>query len=285
MTTIQDKIHIASTWLVEVVKDYKPIAVFGLFSGGHDSLSATWLASTLPQFTSAVHINTGIGVEETRRFVQRTCRNQNWPLLELKAEENVNSKGQPDPKSYRDFVLKYGFPGPAGHGFMYVNLKERALKRLGRMYGADARGKNKRRIMLVTGVRNQESARRMGNAAEDVDVRGREIWVNPILDWTKSDTSELIEYDRLERSPIVDLIHKSGECLCGAFAKPGELEELKLWPQTREAYDRIKALEAEAKAAGVHCVWGTRPPKKQQERQYKQLELGPLCWSCSKYHG
>lgn len=285
MTTIQDKIHFATMRLAEAIHEHNPIAVFGLFSGGHDSLSATWIAATrLKLFTSVVHINTGIGIAATRHFVIDTCVEQGWKLLELQAEENRNAKGERDPQRYRDFVLKYGFPGPHGHGMMYARLKERALKRLGRMYGANCRGKTKQRILLVSGCRQAESDRRMGNT-ELLQVRGREIWVNPILDWSKSDTSELIEYAGLKRNPVVDLIHKSGECLCGAFAKPGELEELKLWPQTREAYDRIKALEAEAKAAGVHCVWGTRPPKKQQERQYKQLELGPLCWSCSKYHG
>jgi len=32
--------------------------------------------------------------------------------------------------------------------------------------------------------------------------------------------------NNLKRNEVVDLIHKSGECLCGAFAKPGELKRL-----------------------------------------------------------
>lgn len=274
--TIQDKIDIACERLNRAIETYKPIAVFGLFSGGHDSLSATYVASKCGM-AKAVHINTGIGVQRTRQFVYDTCREQGWELLELKAIDNHYMGGKPNPMIYRQMVMKYGFPGPGKHGVMYIKLKERALVRLAWMYGAHARGKNKRRIMHVTGVRTQESVRRMGHV-DEVQVRGREVWVSPIHDWTKSDTSELIEYVGLKRSPVVDLIHKSGECLCGAFAKPGELEELSLWPETRQAYDEIIAMQAEASAAGVHCKWGTRPPK---ERKSK-TKPGLLCQSCMK---
>jgi 3'-phosphoadenosine 5'-phosphosulfate sulfotransferase (PAPS reductase)/FAD synthetase len=274
---MQTKIDNAVALLQEVIREHKPTNVFGLFSGGHDSLSSTFVTSHLPEFTAAVHINTGIGIARTRQFVHDTCQEECWKLIELKASENTNTKGASDPQNYRDFVLKYGFPGPAGHGMMYVRLKERALQRLARMFNASARGKEKRRILLVAGCRSQESKRRMGNT-QIVQVRGRFIWVNPIHDWNKCDTSDLIEFAGLKRNPIVDLIHKSGECLCGAFAKPDELEELKLWPDTREAYDRIKSLELEAAAAGKHCVWGTRPPRCERST----AKPGVLCWSCGK---
>jgi hypothetical protein len=52
----------------------------------------------------------------------------------------------------------------------------------------------------------------------------------------------------------------SGECLCGAFAKPGELEMIRFFfPDTAAEIDE---LERKAKAAKKHCVWGTRPPRK-----------------------
>ncbi len=259
--------------LVAAIETYKPVAVFGLFSGGHDSLSATYVASQVPQLTAACHINTGIGVRRMREFVRETCKTRNWPLIELKASQNTNAKGWPDPQIYREIVLKYGFPGPAGHGMMYARLKERALRRLARKYGADVR-KN-RRIILVSGCRSQESTRRMGTV-DEVQVDGRAVWVAPIHDWTKLDTTKLIEYAGLERNPVVDCIHKSGECLCGAFGKPGELDELAIWPDTQEVYHEIKALESEAKAVGVHCVWGTRPPRACRSK----AKPGMLCWGC-----
>ena len=72
----------ALSTLSEAVDRFKPKSVFGLFSGGHDSLTATYIASLHPSFTAAVHINTGIGIEATRDFVRNTCANRNWKLLE-----------------------------------------------------------------------------------------------------------------------------------------------------------------------------------------------------------
>lgn len=266
--------------IVDAVNEYKPVAVFGLFSGGHDSLSAMYTARETDRMTAAVHINTGIGVPATREFVRDTASDLKVQLIELKAAENTNAKGLPDPQRYRDLVLKFGFPGPASHGMMYQRLKERALNRLARMFEASTRKRNEpRRIMLVSGCRSEESKRRMGNT-KPLTVNGRFIWANAIHDWTKVQTSRLIEHAGLSRNLVVDLIHKSGECLCGAFAKEGEKEELNQWDVTRPAYQQIVALEKEAAAAGVHAVWGTRPPKKCSLS--KQLPLGPLCWSCDK---
>lgn len=104
-------------------------------------------------------------------------------------------------------------------------LKERQLRQLERDYKASGRKSNLRRVMYVSGARTQESTRRMGNTAE-VQIDGRRIWVAPCHDWSKLDTSDYLEHFGQPRNLVVDLIHKSGECLCGAFAKKGELAEL-----------------------------------------------------------
>lgn len=259
-------------------RQHSPVGLFGLFSGGHDSFSATYVASLHPAFTAAVHINTGTGVKATRDYVLDTCAKREWTLREFKATENINAKGESDPQDYRQIVLQHGFPGPAGHGMMYSRLKQRAIQLLGREVGTNCRGKQKKRMMLVSGGRSQESTRRMGHV-EECQVEQNRVWVAPIHDWTKHDTSLCLELANQPRNIVVDLIHKSGECLCGAFAKSGELEELALWPQTRPAYERIKALEAEVKP--IHgWGWGERPPKKRGTITVNPP--GPLCWSCGK---
>jgi len=286
---LKEQLQLATNRILAAVDEQQPVAVFGLFSGGHDSLSAMYAARETDLMTAAVHINTGIGVPATREFVRDTANDLKVTLIELKAVENTNRKGELDPQCYRDLVLEYGFPGPAGHGMMYQRLKERALNRLARMFEASTRKRRlnpkvkgvfapSRRIMLVAGCRSQESVRRMGNTKE-VDVQGRFVWVNAIHDWTKVHTSSLIEHARLSRNLVVDLIHKSGECLCGAFAKEGEKEELNQWDLTRPAYNHIIKLEAEARAAGVYAEWGKRPPKKCASTN---KPVGPLCWSCDK---
>jgi len=267
-------INIAVERLDRAIKELDPIAVFGLFSGGHDSFSSTFVASQHPKFTAVVHVNTGIGIEATRQYVRDTCEARRWPLLEYRATENTNSKGEPDPMDYDAIVRKHGFPGPASHRWMYQFLKDRPLRTLERSFGASCRGKNKKRVLYVSGCRNQESERRMANT-EEMHVEGRRIWCAPIHDANKCDTSDILAFAKQPRSEVVDLIHKSGECLCGAFAKRAELEELKLWDITRPAYDRIIKLEEEV-VPKFGRGWGERPICDNKTL----VAPGMLCWGC-----
>jgi len=251
-------------------EQYNPIAAFALSSGGNDSMASTSVAMLHPRVDGVVHIATGIGVDEgngvsPRAFVERTCAKMKWPLRVIRAKEDCGV-------SYDDLVMKHGFPGPGFHSRMYIMLKERALRLLIR----ETKEGRKRRdsIMLITGVRSQESERRMGHV-EPIQKEGSKIWVAPIHDWSKVDCNKQIERLGLERSPVVDLIHKSGECLCGAFAKPGELEELRFFcPKTAA---RIDALAERVKAAGdKNCKWGERPVRGQ-----KIKKAGMLCTGCA----
>lgn len=283
--TIEEKVAVAVKRLDAVVKLYNPIELFGLYSGGHDSFSACLIASLHPRFSGAIHINTGIGVEATREHVRETSDLRGWKLREYKAIENLDKNGLPDPMDYDKMVMGYGFPGPYGHGLMYRRLKERQLRRLERDCGCC--GKKKIRVLYVSGQRSQESVRRMGHMANNPNhsVEPRRVWCSPIHDWTKQDTSELIAYVKAKRNLVVDLIHKSGECLCGAFAKKGELAELAMWPQTRPAYDRIVAVEAKVRANGFPWGWEEQPPKEFLEEKRGQVFMPELkqhlCWKCN----
>src|SRR3546814_2762855 len=55
-------------------------------------------------------------------------------------------------------------------------------------------------VGLVTGIRKQESVRRMG-AGISVPIRadGRKRWLSPILDWAKVDVNQFIEAEGLPR--------------------------------------------------------------------------------------
>ena len=125
------------------------VAVYALFSGGHDSLASTAITAKHPAFTGVVHANTGIGIEATRQFVRDTCAAQGWPLTEE----------YPDRFTYDEMVLDKGFPGgPKSHNRMYYYLKQRSIDRV----VARAKTSYKDRVMLVTGIRLNESIRRMG---------------------------------------------------------------------------------------------------------------------------
>jgi 3'-phosphoadenosine 5'-phosphosulfate sulfotransferase (PAPS reductase)/FAD synthetase len=287
MSSISEKTEIALARISKAIEKTKPIAVFGLFSGGHDSVTATTIASLHPRFTSAVHINTGIGINRTREYVRETAALKGWKLSEYEAQKNVNGKGKPDPQIYRDLVIRLGFPGPHGHGMMYSRLKERCLRMLQREWGAKSRKKSPRRVMYISGCRSEESFRRMANTKE-VQIDGQQIWCAPIHDWTKKDCDALMLEHQIPRNPIVDLINKSGECLCGAFVKKGELEELSKHPETRDAYEEIMSIQADVIAAGKPWGWEDSPPDWYQEKKKGQCFLleydQHLCWSCNKSH-
>ena len=98
---------------------YNATKIYSLFSGGHDSLCATHIASSHPNFMGVVHINTGIGIEDTRKFVRDTCATHNWKLIEVFAASLGNH--------YEELVTTRGFPGPPLHYMMYNRLKDRCI--------------------------------------------------------------------------------------------------------------------------------------------------------------
>lgn len=257
-----DPVRYGRRLLDVAVRRYKPVAVFGLFSGGHDSLCATHMASQHPAFTGAVHINTGIGVERTRDFVRQTAQDMGWPLLEYRAAD----EGQ----HYDDLVMEYGFPGPFHHRKMYNRLKERALRSVIR----DHKTAHGDRVLLVTGVRKAESSRRMGTV-QPINREGARVWCAPLTHFTSADKNAYMAAHDLPRNEVVDLLHMSGECLCGAFAKPGELEWLEFCGFGAEVA-RIRALEQRAAQAGVPCKWGHKP-----DHSPEMDSPGFLCVGCS----
>ena len=234
--------------------------IYALFSGGKDSLAATHLASKHLGFAGCVHVNTGIGIQATRRFVRETCESQSWPLYEL----------HPPNRTYDDMVLRKGFPGPNAHLYAYVWLKERALHAFTKA----------RKTLLVSGVRSQESRRRMGKAKWVTQDAGR-TWVAPILDWPVLAVRDYAKIVGLKQSLVSQHLHMSGECLCGAYAKPGERYLIDaFFPADGQ---RIKRLERRARRRGVHAVWGTPPPKKLNRYPEVMPEMfAPMCFDCEE---
>lgn len=260
---VRDPIKRADRILDIAIRRHKAVAVFAMFSGGHDSVCAAHVASRHPKFTACVHINTGIGIEQTREYVRKTCKDFGWPLLEYKSSDYT--------QSYEELVLERGFPGPFHHTKMYNRLKERSIAALTREH----KTKRSDRIICVTGVRREESVRRMATS-QTINREGARVWAAPLIDWTGETKNEYMTTHNIPRNEVVDLLHMSGECLCGAFAKPGELEEIGMW--FPEEYEHIKQLEKQVKERGLPCKWG-HPPPDTPVLDPLQKEL-PLCVAC-----
>lgn len=266
----------------DAVDRYKPVAIVGLFSGGHDSATANLIAHEAGADMS-LHINTGIGVEQTREYVRETCANRGWDLREYRAIDVPPTKAGRFPSNYDWFVRHFGFPGAAMHNVMYRALKERPL----RMFERDIGATSKRPVLYISGARSEESVRRMGTTDVVPQKYGRQVWINPIHDFTKHDCANCMVHCALKRNEVVDLIHKSGECLCGAYAEPGELAELKTWfPAVAK---RITDLEEEV-ADFFPWGWEDNPPDWYQEKKQGQtfmfdydklIQSQPLCRKCN----
>ena len=227
-----------------------------LFSGGNDSTVLAHLM--LSRATHAVHCNTTIGIEQTRQFVRDTCKGWGLPLIEEVA-----------PVPYRELVLDQGFPGPAHHFKMYQRLKERGLRQARNKLVSNPR---QERVLFLAGRRRAESARRAG--IPEAERTGSIIWASPLTRWHKPDmnTYRAMQGD-VPRNEVSDLLHMSGECLCGSFAHPGELEEIREW--FPEVAAEIEDLQNEVRATGKNankCTWGARPGKASR--------VGGLCSSC-----
>jgi 3'-phosphoadenosine 5'-phosphosulfate sulfotransferase (PAPS reductase)/FAD synthetase len=260
--------------LDNLLEEHQPVATFLMFSGGHDSLTAThlsarWCADRQVPFKVA-HINTGIGIEQTRQFVRGTCHDFGWELVELHAD-------RPE-QTYEYSVKKYGFPGPTGHPFMYRRLKERKVETLVR----DAKVGHSRmsRVMLITGMRRDESVRRMIHA-DFQRRRGAQVWAAPLENWRKTDCNGYMAHFELDRNPVVDMLHMSGECLCGAYARPDEMKDLEAWfPDTAEY---LHELEREVEASGIaSCVWGHAAKYTAEVHPQQQALFSPLCVGCEQ---
>lgn len=225
------------------VATHKPRAVCLLFSGGRDSSVLLDVCQTHADYV--VFIDTGIGLDVTRQFVHDECDRRDADLI----------VERPD-LTYEDMVVDVlgGFPGPPMHRIAYQRLKERALRKVRRRF-VQQRGD---RVLFLTGIRMDESNRRMARGADQaIDREGSSVWANPLLYW---DNAEMAAYRRergLRVSPAYEHIHMSGECLCGAFGSQEELAEIEFFYPDEPAVRRIRELEAQCRREGlVPCEWG-----------------------------
>lgn len=245
-----------------VTKDGKTAAgIVGLFSGGNDSTVMCHVMQDV--LTHVGHANTTIGIEKTRQFVRDTAEMWGIPLLEFKPPREVDH--------YRALVLDQGFPGPGHHFKMYQRLKERGLHQMRRTLVKD----RSQRIVFIAGRRREESRRRMN--IPEMEREGSMVWVSPLVHWTKLDLNTYRLMHDVPVNEVSDLLHMSGECLCGSFAHAGELDEISMWFPDVAA--KIRALEEEiadrTDIPDKRKKWGWGAGQKP-----KNEKVGALCTSC-----
>jgi 3'-phosphoadenosine 5'-phosphosulfate sulfotransferase (PAPS reductase)/FAD synthetase len=272
--SLDDKIRQAhdildEAWWRHVDKPGKELrGVVVLFSGGNDS---TVLAHLMRErATHFGHCNTTIGIEQTRQFVRDTAALWGVELIEETATGG---------DTYEALVLDQGFPGPGHHEKMFQRLKDHQLRKIRAQLVDHGR---RQRVIFVAGRRKHESARRTsrwkkGELVEH-EREGSVVYASPLMHWTDGDMKAYRErFPEIPRNEVSDMIHMSGECLCGAFAGKGELEEIGFFFPEVASY--IRSLELRVRAAGhiePKCIWGWGADHKLKKRP----KSGRLCDSC-----
>ncbi|SED08398.1 phosphoadenosine phosphosulfate reductase family protein [Streptomyces sp. 2133.1] len=295
--TLDEAIARSHEILTEALDAYPVVGTFWLSSGGGDSGAVGHLMRG--RFDAVLHVNTGTGIPATTQYVHDVAAAWGDTLHELHPKnayaDLVRGKviATTGPNKGIRPVWK-GFPGPAGHKVMYRHLKDEPLMRFRRsIVGNEGRT---RKIIYLSGMRWAETERRFRNA-EAIDPDGAIIWVSPLVHWTDAHMREyraryrcqqphehaahrLCFDEALPLNEVTEHLHMSGECLCGAYAKPGELDEIEFfYPQTAA---RLRALERAVEAEGIPaCKWGRKPPNSAQDSG----PAGRLCSNCVPLEG
>lgn len=277
------------------------VGVYWLSSGGNDSAIVGHVLRG--RYDAVLHVNTGTGIPQTTQYVRDVAAAWGDTLHELypghRYEDLVLGKviASTGPNAGRRPIWK-GFPGPAGHKVMYRQLKNQPLMAFRRFVLGDQTRlprKDRKKVMYLGGMRWGETERRFRNA-EAIDPEGSIVWVSPLVHWTDAHMREYrarhrcqLDHEHAEHrlchdgalplNEVTEHLHMSGECLCGAYAKPGELDEIDFfYPQVAA---RLRALEAQAEQAGVpYCKWGQPNGK-----TASGAPAGRLCSSCTVPQG
>ena len=283
--------------LDEALAAHPIVGTYWLSSGGNDSAIVGHLLRG--RYDAVLHVNTGTGIPETTQCVRVVAAAWGDTLHELtpknRYEDLVLGKviaGSGPNAGWRP--IWKGFPGPAGHRVMYRQLKNEPLMRFRRETLGDQTRlprADRKKIIYLGGMRWAETERRFRNA-EAIDPDGSIVWVSPLVHWTDAHMREYRARYRCQQdhdhalhrlcfdgalplNEVTEHLHMSGECLCGAYAKPGELDEIEFFYPGVAA--RVRALEADAERAGIrYCRWGQK-----NGGTDSATPAGRLCSSCT----
>jgi 3'-phosphoadenosine 5'-phosphosulfate sulfotransferase (PAPS reductase)/FAD synthetase len=300
--------------VAEARRDWNPIKTFCLFSGGGDSTVLAHRCRDL--YDELFYIDTGTavptsgepsigGVEEHVRAVAAslgkplTIRRSGdayrtlvlgdelwWRRYRAAARDRggltIEEWIGEERRAGRTLARRYGrppggFPGPGFHGRAYKALKEARIEEL--LRETKAGHPRTASVLFLSGIRRSESRRR--SKREPLSGRRSAKFCAPLIDWTGSEMAAYRDRFELPTSDAAALLHRSGECNCGAFARADEERGMMrtFWPAWWS--ETIEALESEAEALGIRwCRWGGFDVDGNRATGSARLPAGSLCSRC-----
>jgi 3'-phosphoadenosine 5'-phosphosulfate sulfotransferase (PAPS reductase)/FAD synthetase len=254
------------------IKNENPYAVCLMLSGGDDSVTALHVALMLGiKIDFIIHGVTGTGLSCVRPYVKSLAEKHNIKIIYADAGT-----------AFEDYVTRKGFfgRGKSAHVFSYHVLKN------GPFESAIARNITKRvarrKIILLNGVRVEESENRADNYGDDpYTYRKNLIWVNIIHWWTKKGCLHLLESENIQRNPASIELKRSGECNCGTMQSLADIQAASEFdPQFREWMTSLRQ-NVVRKFGWDIC----QQPSKKQVQEVKDSasnlsEFMPMCVGC-----
>lgn len=265
-----DELLLHSKEIIEqAITDYKPGAIFIMFSGGNDSRAAYEVARTLRvPLTHFVHGNTRTGIKETTEYATKIGLDSGLSFL-------VADAGS----AYEDYVMRKGFfgRGQTAHAYAYHVIKATTFRKASSLVRLRRRNFN---VLMINGARREESYNRSRNLTSVTNVdpaAKRNIWVNIIHHWSKAERDDFLVEAKTPINPVTELLCRSGECLCGTMQTDEERKEASFWfPEWGKWVDDLEKRVTER----FPWKWGESCSKAKMEAWRKGMDFMPACTSC-----
>ena len=234
----------------EAIKKYSLDKLYVLFSGGKDSSCvAHYIATNYPdKFGGVVFTNTGLGAQDTRKFVLDYCKKMGWRLWFTWSDKR---------KTFKDVLLERGWAAPQTHRTWMGYLKFHSWY----YFGSD-RLKKGEKMAFISGVRKKESRARQyakKYTKTPVDHYGKVVFIKPFLFKNGEQLWNYFYEFGLEKSKVYEWLNRSGECHCGAHAQAWDLQLIKQYDpltfETIQYYEKQIELYGTDVAKKYH-KWG-----------------------------
>lgn len=239
--------------------------VFGLCSGGKDSMSACSIAHKIRPLDGIILVDTTIvakNKEDKPSYIaaKNFAKKLGIPFICIKPLENLKVgfeyvkciKDYGEGKVYENYCKKYGFPHANLHNQVFRYLKKKAM--VG--FVKSLTSKNEK-VAFISGVRQKESKRRMKNAqliGIDEDTN-KLVWIAPIYYWSTAKAFGYVKENGYKLSDSYKTLHLSGDCLCGAYADRKETHLIKVfYPDTAKQIAYIESIAQKDHKGILH--WG-----------------------------
>jgi len=192
--------------LTSAIKEWQPVALVSLFSGGYDSMIATHILHRLDTHGLDIDvwaIDTQLAADGWHSYVRSVANGLGW---NFQIYDNKKGFGQ-----FVQSVTQKGCPRTKKmHTFVFQKLKERGFDAILMM------NKTKRsdKVLFVSGMRRAESDDRKN--ADEVSRIGKsnKIFTAPIVHWTNEECDWYRIENNLPDNPFYDTVKGSGDCQC-----------------------------------------------------------------------